>query len=462
MGSLYMLIENLVRRNFKVYAYAGRKSKKGGKKSKTAGLRTATVPDPDNLAIIKVMGGKTKNQGITKYKKGKLLSKDDYYRHINRMMVIIGNGLDELFEEFDLNRLLDRDKEKEKLAEAYTVSFVLGELCRQIVYTEIGIRGLTKSYFLTRFPSLRDKLQRQDSNASNKFVPSIVEFDDDGEIVDYGTLSDDSSFSDPQDPYQLQLLHSRDRSVALNKAENSLSESDTLRAPIQLAIIRNILKQIPRGNQSLLKNVSKSDSRTQKFHAVKRISKEIAKVYPVPPEITIEEKLSRIKPAVLREALSMMAKRQTSDASTSFRLITMILNGDDLASDHEIGKFKEGRLRRLKTKALNLLTSIIIKMGRSTATERKERSKGNQSLNAENERHSDIVHFTRAEGEPTIRINGDGSLSGCIVKRIIKIDRLQKRRNEMEMRRRGRHHKQIEHKKHRRRRARIVGRKCSR
>ena len=462
MGSLYMLIENLVRRNFKVYAYAGRNSNKGGKESKTAGLRTATVPDPDNLAIIKVMRGKTKNQGITKYKKGKLLSKDDYYRHIIRMMAIIDNRLDELFEEFDLNRLLDRDEEKERLTEAYTVSFILGELCRQIVYTEIGIRGLTGSYFLRRFPSFRDKLQRQDSNASSRFVPSIVEFDGDGEMADYGTDYDDSSFSDPDDPYQLQLLHSRDRSDALKKAINALSESDTLRAPIQVAIIRKTLKSPQRGEQSLLTNLSKGDSRTQKFHAVKRISKEIAKVYPVPPEITVEGKLSRIKPGALKEALSTMAKRQTSDANTSFRLITMILNGDDFSSDPEIGKFKEGRLRRLKMKALNLLTAIIKKMGKSTATERKEMSKGNQRLCAENERHSDIKHFTRAEGESTIRINDDGSLSGCIVKRIIKLDKLQKRRDEMEMQRRRRHHKKMENKKHRRRRARIVGGKYPR
>lgn len=454
MEMLYSLMEILSRRNINVHVYTRKKL------DSLVDVHTITDLAPDNAAIIDVVVGKRIKQQADSYVKGSRLSKDEYFLHISNMLDIINDTLDALFYQHYLNYLLDCDTEKRNLVEAYTTKFILGELTRQVVYTERGIYGMTKSFFFRRLPSLLEKKERQGSSASNKAIPTLVEYSDGGEIVDYGTVYDDSFFSDYQDPHQLQQLYSQDRTICLKKAAKELLDSGTLQSPVQIAVIGKKLNWPEFGDQSLLKILTAEEVRTQVHQAKARLSVGIAKLYPVPPEVTLEMRIKRIEPRVLEKALDRMEKIQTIDGRLSVSLIKKIADGVDLSIDTETCALGEGELRRLKTKASALLTKVIRKLNKSTAKERKAIYRHSPTLYNENEKLGDVTHYTKAPGELSIKVNPDGTLSGCIVKRI-KLDNIKRRSNELSMLRRKKHHQQMEQKKRRKRRAYVMGRKRS-
>ena len=214
--------------------------------------------------------------------------------------------IDKRIEKADLLRLSGIYKIKEAFADEVANTILREESEQDRPYTKSEARRRVHTFINVRIRTWLDLLQKQDLTASVVSSETVVEYNEEGDVIELAQGNHEWSPSeDRKNPFhqdQLEVMIAKEEELVLEKALKVMASKRTRRAKQHLAIIAKLLGRPDLADQAVLEGLTRHQMNILTFHAIKRLATIVGQLYPVSKIVkTTRVKISRSPFKILKE-----------------------------------------------------------------------------------------------------------------------------------------------------------------
>lgn len=173
-----------------------------------------------------------------------------------------------------------------EFAEEVATRLLQEEVEKKILYTRAEASKRIHAFINLRIRTWLNLLRKQDLITSTVSSETIVEKNEEGEVIDLGKIDHESRFSeDNKNPFhhdQLEVMLAEERELVLEKALKIMASKHTRRSREYMALIARLLGRPELTDDTILNGLTNYQINILTFHAInKRLSTIVRQLYPV-------------------------------------------------------------------------------------------------------------------------------------------------------------------------------------